>query len=190
MKNNFCSIIVTTYRYGKREEVAKKSIQSLFENTTYPFELILVDNTQNNRGLSVARNVGYSMATGNFLCFTDDDIAFSPGWLTECIKMIHLGDKLLATPIHQPGVKKWELPPVEGYRRNWRCGSNCMVMKREAFEDIGKFVDFTYISPKYDCAKTGKEFATRLSRRGYSFLITKERMAKDMAIGVHSYYEA
>jgi glycosyltransferase involved in cell wall biosynthesis len=186
MDSDFCSVIITTYRHGEREEISKKSIISLLQNTTYPYEFILIDNTQNNRGLGLARNAGYDFGTGNYICFTDDDIDFEPGWLEECIKMVNLGDHYMATPVHQPRIGKWELPPVEGYRQNFRAGSNCMVMKTEAFLDIGRFIT-NLENPVRNTWRSGQLFTDALVRKGYSVLITKEPMAKDMAFRKHSY---
>ena len=184
--NNYCSVIITTFRHGKREEVAKMSIQSLLKNTTYPFELILMDNTQNNRGLGLARNAGFALSTGDYIAFVDDDILFHSGWLEECISMIDLGDKYIATPVHQPRIQKWELPAVKGYRQNYRAGSNCMVMRRETFIDIGAFMVDTN-NPARGTWRAGQLFADKQTRKGYTVLITKEPMAEDMAFNEHSY---
>ena len=186
MDSDFCSVILTNFRHGEREEVSKKSIISLLQNTTYPYEFILVDNTQNNRGLGVARNDGYDMSTGDYICFTDDDIDFKSGWLEECIKMVNLGNRYIATPVHQPRIGKWEAEPVNGYRANYRAGSNCMVMKREAFLDIGRFIT-NLGNPVRNTWRSGQLFTDAMVRKGYVVLITKEPMAYDMAFGKHSY---
>jgi len=184
--NIFCSVIMTIYRQGMREAIAKESIKSLLENTSYPYELVLVDNTQNNRGLGTARNLAFDMSTGGYIAFVDDDIFYKPGWLEECIKMVDLGDKFIATPVHQPRINKWDLPDVQGYRQNRRTGSNCMVMKRGAFEDIGRFLSCPE-NPARECWRTGQLFNDSQARKGYTVLVTKEPMAFDMAIGEHSY---
>lgn len=152
----------------------------MFENTGGEYELILIDNTQNNRGLGGARNLGATMATGDYIAIVDDDVDFKKGWLEECIKMIELGEHFLATPIHQPRIRKWELPQVEGYRQNYRTGSNCMVMRRSTFDKIGPFVTKSIPTD-------GMNYATRTTRAGFTFLITKEPLAEDMAFNIHSY---
>lgn len=177
---------MVNYRHGDRESISRESINSLLQNTTYPYEFILVDNTENNRGLGKARNIGLGLSSGSYVAIVDDDIYFEPYWLEECIKMVNIGDRFLATPVHQHHISKWETGMVKGYRNNYRTGSNCMVMRREVIDEVGLFI--TLANPKRETAKTGKNFATRLSRAGYSFLITKEPMARDMARGVHSYY--
>jgi glycosyltransferase involved in cell wall biosynthesis len=166
--------------------MSKRSISSLFENTSFPYELILIDNTENNRGLSIGRNLGASMATGKYIAFSDDDILFQPGWLEECVEMVEQGEKFMATPVWQPRVRKWELPSVNGWRQNYRVGSNCMVMRKTAFDDIGKF-SWMRRSIKHDASKTGMYYANRITAKGYTFLVTKTRKALDMGIGKHSY---
>lgn len=171
-----------SFRKGShnRNEIFKKSIASLFENTEGEYELILIDNTQNNRGFGGGRNFGASMATGEYIVFVDDDIEFKNGWLPECLKMIELGDKFIATPIHQIRRRRTEMEPFMGYRRNSRVGSNCMVMRMSAYKDIGQFDNISV-------PKDGMRYADRTIRAGYSFLITKEALAKDMAFNLHSY---
>jgi len=185
----FCSIVMLTYRKGSfnRREIAEKSIRSLLECTTFPYELILVDNTENNRGLSAGRNYGASLATGDYVAIADDDILFFNGWLEECIEMLKQGDTYLATPVWQQNIGKWELPPVNGWRNNYRTGSNCMVMRRSTFNDVGLFPSYAERGLKYDSAKTGKAYANMITKKGYTFLITKERRAMDMGLVGHSY---
>jgi glycosyltransferase involved in cell wall biosynthesis len=190
--DDYVSIVLVQFRHGKREAVAKKCFDSLLNNTTYPYELILIDNTQNNRGFSDARNLGVSMATGKYLCIMDDDILVNPNWMETCIGMLLEtdGNKYLVTPIHQRNVHKWELPNVNGYRCNYRTGSNCMIGRREAFEKIGKFPSFKQIKGiGYEVPKAGMTYANITARAGYQFLITKEPMAYDMGLHTHSYNE-
>jgi GT2 family glycosyltransferase len=165
------------------------SIKSVVDNTASPYEFILVDNTENNRGMSGGRNFGASIATGDYIAFIDDDIILLPGWLPACIDAIEQGDKFMSTPVHQQAVGRWELEPVNGYRQNYRTGSNCMVMRRSAFEDVGVFDLFSLPGRdiRYQTGKAGKHYASRVSRKGYTFLITKEPFAIDMGLDRHSY---
>ncbi len=185
---DFVSIVVLSYRAGahNRSELFRRCLNSLMESTTYPYELILVDNTHNNRGLSRGRNYGLSQASGKYFCFADDDILFLPEWLEQCVSLIELGDKYMATPIHpQYRIGKWELPPVRGYRQNTRVGSNCLVMRREAYTDIGGFSEGWEVP--YDIAKAGKHFCNQQTLKGYTVLMTKEPRAFDMGFQKHSY---
>lgn len=112
----------------------------------------------------------------------DDDVEVKPGWLNECIGMLKEVDgKYIATPVHQPRIKKWEHEPVNGYRRNSRTGSNCMVMPREVLDEIGLF------NERLKVGKMGGEYANRIISKPYSFLITKKPMAIDLGFNKKSF---
>ena len=71
---------------------------------SYPFRVI----HQENRGLSVARNVGIAAATGEFVAFTDSDCVVDPDWLTYLIgAMVRHGWVAAGGP---------NLPPLEDAR--------------------------------------------------------------------------
>jgi glycosyltransferase involved in cell wall biosynthesis len=181
MENNYCSIVMVTYRVEDRKDISRKSLNSLLDNTTYPYELILIDQTQNNRTLGKARNIGISMATGKYIVITDDDIEFKPGWLEECIKMIEMNGKLLSTPVIQKHVLRWEMESYMGYRRNYRTGSNCMVMKKSDLDILGNFCESDHFS------KVGRRYANNIVRKGYSFLVPQKPLANDLSCNKHSY---
>lgn len=189
--NDYTSIVMPSWRVDglNREKIAQKSICSVVENTPEPHEFILVDNTCNNRGMSGGRNFGASLATGKYIVFIDDDILVFPGWLSACIEAIEQGDKFMATPVYQSRIRRWELPAFNGYRQNYRTGSNCMVMRRSAFEDIGEFALFIgrFRDVKYQTGKAGKYYANSITKKGYTFLITKEPFAVDMGANRHTY---
>ena len=186
--SKFCSIVMLTYRKGlhDRDSISRKSIASLLEATTFPYELILMDNTQNNRGFSKGRNIGASRAGGDYVAFIDDDIILLPGWLEECIRLIEIGDKFMATPVVQRMVGRWELPQVNGIRQNYRTGSNCMVMRKSAFLDVGMFAEFPR-NIAYEVGKAGKHYADRIAKKGYTFLICDPARAIDLGTNKHSY---
>jgi glycosyltransferase involved in cell wall biosynthesis len=182
--NDYASIILVTWRKGlhERAEMAERSITSVLKNTDYPFELILIDNTENNRGLGTARNLGISQATGKWMVIMDDDIEVKEKWLSTCIKMLEeVPGKYMVTPVYQPKIFKWKLDPVAGYQCNYRTGSNCMITKTEnIIRDIGLFQELS-------TAQTGVEFMNRQIRLGYKVLITPQPLATDLGSGLHSY---
>jgi len=91
------SVVVCSYNGSKTLDGCLASLQKL----NYPdYEVILVNDgstdavpeiaarysyiryhEQKNRGLSVARNVGMEMATGEIIAYTDDDCFADPDWL-------------------------------------------------------------------------------------------------------------
>src|SRR3990172_5706162 len=106
-----------------RKEIRRKSVESLFETVDSSNEIIVFNNKEGSLGW--ARNTAIKNSIGEYLVICDDDILFKDGWLEECIKMVEMGDKFMATPVHQIRIKKWERDRFMGYRRNDRTGSNC-----------------------------------------------------------------
>lgn len=100
------SVIVTSYdidRYGDLYD----TIESVLEQDYRNFELVLVledkqlvesvnddwsddkiniEYSEENLGLSRARNLGASISEGELIVFTDDDIIADKKWLTELVK--------------------------------------------------------------------------------------------------------
>ena len=91
------SVVVCSYNGGKTLARALESLEKL----DYPdYEVLLIDDgstdsvpdiaarfpsvryhRQSNKGLSVARNVGMHLATGEIVAYTDDDCFADPDWL-------------------------------------------------------------------------------------------------------------
>ena len=125
-------------------------------------------------------NIGAKHAEGNILAFICDDVLVHKGWLKECIKIVKKYPKYLATP-YFPHNRKWhELDPIDGYCVNSRVGSNCVIMTRKQFEDIGRWDE---VNPIYD----GSNYLNRWIAKGYAVMMTKERLADDLGRRTHSY---
>lgn len=92
----------------ERFQFARESLESLYENTDFPFKLVYVDNnspkklrrylkTQSKeKGFQLvespyylspnaARNVGLRLVTTEYVVFIDNDVIFSPGWLKPLV---------------------------------------------------------------------------------------------------------
>ena len=175
MEPKYCSIGIVHYAKvddhgteGKdRSEVMKESLLSLFENTDYPAEIIVMDNGgstddtdwlvdrvregkintlvryKENMSFAFAWNQFFRMATGDYVCFSCNDIKFKKGWLTQTIAGLekYPDRKLIAAPYitpdkDRPNFNKEVLE--DKYRINSMAGSNCMVMKPESFREIGQ----------------------------------------------------
>lgn len=192
------SIIQTRYATDKngRFDIFRKSLDSLFLNTEKA-EIIVVDNGILNdddfiskrarhikldkpKTLGYCRNLGYKQSGGEYIVFIDDDIFVEKGWIDECIKLLNKKEKLIATPIHNPRVGRWELEKIGRNRLNMRAGSNCLVMKRKDFENIGLFIE-------KNVAYDGAEFCDRQVKKGYSVILTEKVLAKDMQFRKHGY---
>jgi hypothetical protein len=125
-------------------------------------------------------NIGARMAHGNILAFLCDDVLVQGNWLEECKEIVLKYPKYLATPSF-PLNRKWhELPKIDGYCTNSRVGSDCVVMKRDQYDDIGPFDE---VNPMYD----GSNYLDRRIKKEYAGMMTKTRLAINLGTGVHSY---
>ena len=105
MNNSPVTIIVVP---RERYQFARESLESLYENTTFPFELVYVDNnspTKLRQYLEVqakvkgfelircdrylspnqARNFGLARVRSKYVVFADNDVIFAPNWLTALV---------------------------------------------------------------------------------------------------------
>lgn len=121
-----------------------------------------------NLHFSYARNQAMPEVTGKWVAIVDNDIIYKDHWLELGIKCItHFPDKkLIASPINYPYVHhrdpRWRHGQLEVKGRHFnlteRAGSNCMIMKRETFDEMGKFE----LNKKSGCFYTDK-----LVEKGY-----------------------
>lgn len=105
MNNSPVTIIVVP---RERYQFACESLESLYENTTFPFNLIYVDNNSPNRlrqylevqaqakdfklvhsdrylSPNQARNLGLTHVNCKYVVFVDNDVIFAPNWLTALV---------------------------------------------------------------------------------------------------------
>jgi O-antigen biosynthesis protein len=98
------SVVVCSYNGGPTLDQCLRSLMAL----DYPdFEVLLIDDGssddtkeiaarfpkvraihQSNQGLSVARNVGLALATGEIVAYTDSDCFADPDWLTHLVAQL------------------------------------------------------------------------------------------------------
>lgn len=93
-------------------DVLKLSLESLWENTLQPYELMIFDNgscsevrdylleqqelhkiqflylSDENVGLPGAWNALFAAAPGKIIAYSDSDIFFYPGWLEACVELL------------------------------------------------------------------------------------------------------
>jgi len=155
------SIILISWVRGKeRLELLKKTIDSIVLNTKVPYELILVDNgneaqeaylqelwekgiihkwirNRENMGIGRARNQGVASAKGKYVCFIDNDIEVSEGWLGKCKDMVNKEDKLIATPVRSKHTQssKWLVRKEKDYEV-WLRSQPIWLMEREVANEF------------------------------------------------------
>lgn len=102
-----------------------------------------------NMSFGYARNQALSVCNGDYICVADNDILYYEGWLEMCIKVLdkYPNEKIYATPVYNVAhwlPKFWSNKTLETedgvFRLNSRAGSNCWVMRREDFKEVGKFL--------------------------------------------------
>lgn len=178
-----------------RSGLLRQTMESLKENTDYPAEIIVIDNGGNpddseyllkltreglvntlirnkdNMGFGFAWNQGARLATGDYLCFTCNDIKFEKGWLESCISNIekYPERKFLATPFIENSKysQRFIKEILDGNRVTTLAGSNCCIMKRETYLDIGEF-------PHHRVG--GSIWFRRMNRMGYMVIATPKNL--------------
>lgn len=209
---NYVSIIICHYAkaddFGEeravgsrpRGEMLRETMESLYENTDYPAEIIVIDNggvpddseyllELNRRGLintyvrnkenmnfGWAWNQGAALATGSHICFTCNDIEFKPNWLSQTmIPLLKYPEmKLIATPLITPDKdrEKFYRDNLDEHRVNTMAGSNCMIMTRDTYEDVGHFNTY---------AAAGTLWHREMNRKGYHVVAPSENKAVHLA---------
>jgi len=169
----------------------------------YPVEMIVVDNgggdsefflkeceegrithyirNANNIWYGYGRNQGLDMATSDYLCVVDNDIIFTGDWLEECRNILEKDTgKHIITPCdidRYHRYSKYDRPSVtiDGKELivNAMAGSSCWMMKREAWEEIGRFADRM---------KAGTDWTRRACKKGYSTIIISEQKAENQGL--------
>lgn len=196
------SIIVTHWaQNNERSDIMRTSFTSLFRSLRPDTaELIVIDNggsdedtdwllghtkvgniacyirNRKNMHFWYARNQWLKLASGEFIVIADNDIAYQPGWMEECLEWLqgHPG-KYLVTPIAADWINR--VRPVrwcgelDGWKLNYRAGSNVFMMTRQQFEEIG-FFDQHRIA--------GSKYTDRYVRMGYKMALMPNPKAFDL----------
>lgn len=182
-----------------RSEMLKMTISSIVENTKYPAELIVMDNGgkpddseyliglarkkiistyvryANNMQYAFANNQGAKLATGDYLCFTCNDVLVKPNWLTECIRLLEQNNnrRLVATPLFVSHIHpNYNKEKIGKDRLNPYAGSNCLVMDRRTFRDLGDFHVYSDF---------GNQWFLEKAIKGYMSIAPPEDLAIHMA---------
>lgn len=115
------------------------------------------------------RNIGQNIACGDFLVFSDNDIEYLVGWLDKCIEILkeYSDQKIAVTPLKTDRIHRnnrywtrwFELAHgKEKYPANMRAGSNSWVIRRDDFNEVGKFRNHRIAGSKWTDSFVKKGF--------------------------------
>lgn len=161
---------------GGRDDVA------FFESLASEGRISMYLRNSKNIHFGPARNQGIKLASGKYIAIVDNDLSYTNNWLEACVDALaeHPDKKLIASPIDYPtgGLRERYdagelLVKGKKYRLNMRAGSNCMVMRREIFDEVGMF--------KQDVI-AGTKFTDVIVRAGYLTAVTPKQMAIDLGL--------
>jgi len=111
--SDFASIVISAYN---RPDLLRRSLESLWDNTSYPYELIVHDDgsrgvtisylrsmlwagkistlimnpLDHNRGLGVSVNRAVDISEGKYIIKVNGDDRFEPGWLTKAVEVMQI----------------------------------------------------------------------------------------------------
>jgi len=136
----------------------------------------------NNMSFGYARNQGLALAQGDYICIADNDLLYKKDWLGESVRLLEafLDEKVYTTPIHYPTNimrERYNVGTLEldgkTYQKNMRAGSNCFVVRRKDFEEIGNFMIHRI---------AGSRWTDAAVRSGYNALVIPECLVEDLGL--------
>jgi len=160
----FASLVVLSYN---RMAYLRRSLASLWANTTFPYQLIICDDASNaetaryvtdlvtsgqvstallngghNMGIGTAFNRGAAIAQGHFLVKLDADLEYAPGWLETVVRLLDEQPKLGCLGMfkyhHQPCNFEDELIADRGdHYEVVDFVGSAIAMRRQIYDEFG-----------------------------------------------------
>lgn len=181
-----------------RKNLLRECIETLEKYTDYPSELIVVDNGGNNDDSNYlldkvregtintylrnkdnmlygwAWNQGVKLAQGEYICLMCNDIIVKEKWLSKmmypviCHSDTKKYPKVVSSPIN--GKRKYDIGEQEDYYINSWAGSDCMIMKKETFYEVGEYTTYRL---------AGSVWQENLIKKGYKVFVPKVNLAEN-----------
>lgn len=133
-----------------------------------------------NLWFGYARNQGLNISTGEYIAIVDNDMEYEKGWVEDCVKMLKAteGKKIMATPLevdraHRRDKYYREPIIIDGveHLNNIFAGSNCWMMRRKDYENIGGFMNHTL---------AGTKWCRQYIKLGYSIVCAKSPLVNHL----------
>ncbi len=164
----FASLVVLSFN---RASYMKRSVESLWANTTLPYQLIVMDdasdeetqdlvyswvrqkrvstalfNVDHNMGLGVAINRAAQISQGEYFCKLDSDLDYTPGWLEHVETLLDAHSEIGCL-----GLFKYEHPPCRfkdkliadhgDYYEVEDFVGSALCMRREVYDLCGPWIE-------------------------------------------------
>ena len=180
-----------TKAIAARKVYLRRCLRSIEKTLDYPAELIVVDNggrdddsdfllrktrgglintyvrNKNNMFYGWAWNQGVKLATSNFVVLSVNDVIFKKGWAKKSLDAL-LNSKPKTLVAITGGKKKYNNGVVGDFVYNSWAGSDCMLMTKESFYDIGEYQTHHL---------AGSIWFNSLHAKGYRILTSLEPLA-------------
>lgn len=192
ISGGFASVIICAHNH--LEDLSIPCIEHVLQGTSYPYELILVDDGSGDntiryfqtytpkafrfakrQGAAKCRNLGLQNAAGDPLVFIDNDAFVPPGWLS-----------IMAEDIQKPGVGiLGAIPTTELDRLKARpspdtlldfphVSTACAAVTRRCFNSVG-FFDETLMTHGEDT-----DYCSRARERGFRVASTPRLVVRHL----------
>lgn len=200
------SVIIPTWN---KVEFLKQAMESMERNTQWPFEVIVVDNAsddgtqefvlnsnfkmdgqyirnEENKGFAIPNNQGAKVAKGTYLCFLNNDVIVTKGWLTAMMKvfseekavgivgarLVHPGKGTIQhagiiehtsskMPDHIYFNQPMDYPPAMIRKQYFAVTGACMLVPKALYDEIGG------LDEDYWCGWEDMDFCQKVRRKGY-----------------------
>jgi GT2 family glycosyltransferase len=167
------SIIIPTINL----ERVRACIDRIHACTPEPHEVIVVDNSKDNRGWVGGCNFGLKQASGSYLLLLNDDVTVTPGWLGRLLGTLQRYPEVgLVGPVSDYVAGPQQVPASYRAEEHWGESQQvevligfCLLMRREVYEKIGG------LDPRFGLGNfDDNDYCLRAALAGYKLRIVRD----------------